>query len=98
MTRLVVIKSHSQENIPVIRGHLPVPVRLPVPVPEINLALVASGETTLWYVRAISGIGTSWGKSLLQKPCFPLVRGLCAGETPALQGAEVYCRAGVPPA
>jgi hypothetical protein len=36
--------------------------------------------------------------SLLQKPCFPMVRGLSAGETPALQRAEIHCRAGVSPA
>jgi hypothetical protein len=36
--------------------------------------------------------------SLLQKLCFPMVRGLGAGETPALQRAEIRCRAGVSPA
>ncbi len=30
---------------------------------------------------------------LLQKPSFPMVSGLCAGETPALQRAEIHCGA-----
>ena len=35
---------------------------------------------------------------ILQKPTLTMVCGLCAGETPALQRAEIHCRAGVSPA